>query len=48
MIKLDPELAENPLIFPTAEMSAKLHVFRGTNEDEETRWAEDFSKVTGL
>ena len=48
MIEIDAELAENPLIFPTDEMSARLSVFRGTNEDEETRWSEDFSRVIGL
>ena len=48
MIEMDPELAENPLIFPTDEMSAMLKVFRGTTADEETRWAEAFSRVIGL
>ena len=33
---------------PTEEMTALLHQFRSTSEDEETRWAEDFSKVLGL
>jgi spermidine/putrescine transport system substrate-binding protein len=48
MVAMDPELAENVLIFPTDEMASRLHSFRGTNEDEETRWAEDFSRVIGL
>jgi spermidine/putrescine transport system substrate-binding protein len=48
MLELDPELAENTLIFPTEEMTARLHQFRATNADEETRWAEDFSRVLGL
>jgi hypothetical protein len=28
-------------------MQANLFQFRGTSEDEDTRWAEDFSRVTG-
>jgi hypothetical protein len=29
-------------------MTARLKQFRSTTEDEETRWAEDFSRVLGL
>ena len=48
IIDLDASLAENPLIFPTDDMISRLNQFRATTEDEETRWAEDFSKVAGL
>jgi spermidine/putrescine transport system substrate-binding protein len=48
MLELDPELAENVLIFPTDEMTARLKQFRAVTADEETRWAEDFSRVLGL
>jgi spermidine/putrescine transport system substrate-binding protein len=48
MLALDEDLAANELIFPTEEMTARLHQFRATTADEETRWAEDFSKVLGL
>ena len=48
MLALDEELANNTLIFPTDEMAARLHQFRGVTADEETRWAEDFSRVLGL
>ena len=48
MLALDEELANNSLIFPTEEMTARLHQFRATTADEETRWAEDFSRVLGL
>ncbi len=44
----DPDIGNNPLIFPTDEMTARLHQFRATTADEETRWAEDFSRVLGL
>ncbi len=48
MLALDEELANNTLIFPTEEMTARLHQFRATTADEESRWAEDFSRVLGL
>lgn len=32
---MDPELAENPLINPTAEMRENLHIFRGLSSEEE-------------
>ncbi|HET8785031.1 MAG TPA: extracellular solute-binding protein [Candidatus Limnocylindrales bacterium] len=48
MLEMDPDLASNPLIFPTDDMTARLHQFRATTADEEQRWAEDFSKVAGL
>ena len=48
ILAIDDSLASNTLIFPTDEMTALLHQFRATTEDEETRWAEDFSKVAGL
>jgi spermidine/putrescine transport system substrate-binding protein len=44
----DPDLGNNPLIFPTDDMTARLKQFRAVSADEETRWAEDFSKVLGL
>jgi spermidine/putrescine transport system substrate-binding protein len=47
MVQLDAEIAEEVLIFPTDEMQANLFQFRGTSEDEDTRWAEDFSRVSG-
>lgn len=48
LLEGDPDIANNPLIFPTEEMTARLSQFRATSEDEETRWAEDFSRVLGL
>ena len=48
MLALDEELATNELIFPTEEMTARLHQFRATTAEEETRWAEEFSRVSGL
>ena len=43
----DPELAENPLIFPPDDVLANLHIFKGLAEDEESTWNDKFSEVTG-
>jgi spermidine/putrescine transport system substrate-binding protein len=48
MIKLDPDLANNPLIFPPDDVVARLKQFRAVTADEETAWAEAFNKVLGL
>ena len=48
MIELDPEIANNPLIFPPDDYVARLHQFRATTAEEETAWAEAFSKAMGL
>lgn len=48
MLELDADLAGNPLIFPTDDMTARLHQFRATTAEEEAKWAEDFSRVLGL
>ena len=45
--KSDPELAENPLIFPPADVLSNLHIFKGLAEDEESTWNDKFSEVTG-
>ncbi len=48
MLTLDPELANNPLIFPPADWFARLHQFRATTEVEEVAWVQAFTKVAGL
>lgn len=48
MLELDPDLANNPLIFPPEDWVARLHQFRATTADEETAWDEAFSKIMGL
>jgi len=47
MEKLDPDLAESPLIFPTAEDLAAVKVFRSLTPDEEISFNEAFQKVIG-
>jgi spermidine/putrescine transport system substrate-binding protein len=48
MLKLDEEIANNPLIFPPEDVTARLKQFRAVTADEEQAWGEAFSKVLGL
>jgi spermidine/putrescine transport system substrate-binding protein len=43
----DPDVADNPLIFPDEEVLAASHVFRGLTEDEETRYNKMFQSLIG-
>jgi spermidine/putrescine transport system substrate-binding protein len=43
--KIDPELAENQLIFPDEETLAKVKVFRALSADEEQSFGDMFSDV---
>lgn len=47
MEKLDPELAENPLIFPDAEMSAQVFDMRALTAQEDNQFAQAYQKVLG-
>jgi spermidine/putrescine transport system substrate-binding protein len=48
VVAADPGVGENPLIFPSAEVLTRAHVFRGLTADEETRYNRKFqSLVTG-
>jgi len=48
MVGLDPDIANNPLIFPPDDWVARLHQFRATTAEEETAWSEAFTKAMGL
>jgi spermidine/putrescine transport system substrate-binding protein len=48
MLETEPELANNPLIFPPADWIARLHQFRDTTAAEEVAWSEAFTKAAGL
>jgi spermidine/putrescine transport system substrate-binding protein len=48
MLESDPELANNPLIFPPDDWVARLHQFRATTAEEEMAWSEAFTKAMGL
>ncbi len=44
----NPEVANNPLIFPPADILARLHIFNGLDEATEKYFNDKFSTVTGL
>ena len=48
MLELDADLANNPLIFPPDDWVSRLHIFRATTAEEDTAWAEAFTKAMGL
>jgi len=48
MLETNPDLANNPLIFPPPDWLARLHQFRATTAAEETAWDETFTKIMGL
>ncbi len=48
LAKIDAELADNVLIFPTAEMLSQVSAFRSLDEDEETYFNDQFSALTGV
>ncbi|HST83363.1 MAG TPA: spermidine/putrescine ABC transporter substrate-binding protein [Kineosporiaceae bacterium] len=48
MEKLDPELAEDPFIFPSAEDLAKVKQFRTLTPAEETKYTAQFQSVLGV
>lgn len=45
--KIDPELADNPLVFPDDETKKRLHPFAALDLDTEAQFEEAFSKITG-
>jgi len=47
MANIDPELAENPLIFPDDAMQAASHSFQAMTEDEERTYTDLFQQVIG-
>jgi spermidine/putrescine transport system substrate-binding protein len=48
ILKDDPDLAQNPLIFPTADMVARLHQFKALDATEEQAWSAAFASVAGF
>jgi spermidine/putrescine transport system substrate-binding protein len=45
--KIDPKLATNQLIFPSAATLSKAHIFMGLDSATESRYQNAFSKVSG-
>jgi spermidine/putrescine transport system substrate-binding protein len=48
LVATDPDVANNPLIFPPADILAKLHIFNGLDEATEKYFNDQFAKVSGL
>jgi spermidine/putrescine transport system substrate-binding protein len=48
LLATDPDVANNPLIFPPADILAKLHIFNGLDEATEKYFNDQFAKVSGL
>jgi len=47
LLKKDPEVAKNQLIFPSAATLDKAHVFRGLTAAEETKYNKSFQNLVG-
>lgn len=47
LAKDDPELADSPLIFPSADVLAKVHIFKTLNEADETAYNDKFATLIG-
>jgi len=47
MMKIDKEAANNPLIFPSAAVLAKTHIFKSLTSAQESNYNAMFTKVTG-
>jgi spermidine/putrescine transport system substrate-binding protein len=45
MMKLDPEMADNQLIFPSEESLSKGHVFRSLSSSEEQKYGTQFQAI---
>jgi spermidine/putrescine transport system substrate-binding protein len=48
LLKDDPDIANNPLIFPPADVVARLHSFVALSEADEAYFNETFAKVSGV
>jgi len=46
LVKTDPDTADNPLIFPSAEVLSRSKVFKGLTAAEETKYSRAFSDLT--
>lgn len=48
LIAINPDNANNPLIFPPPDVLARLHVFRGLDQTEEDKYNKAWNTVIGL
>jgi spermidine/putrescine transport system substrate-binding protein len=47
MTKIDPDLAENVLIFPDEKLLSKTYDFMGLDPEKEKAYQDDFARVIG-
>ena len=47
MAQIDPDLADDPLVFPDDETLARVHVFRTLDAADDERYSGQFSQATG-
>lgn len=47
MAKTNPELAENPLVFPDEEMSKRIFDMRSLSAEEDNRYTQAYQKILG-
>ncbi len=47
MASIDKSLVDNPLIFPDDATLSKTHIFKGLNADQEKKYTDMFTKVSG-
>lgn len=47
LVKIDPELADNPLLFPDDETVARTYAFANLAEDVEAEYDAKFAEITG-
>jgi spermidine/putrescine transport system substrate-binding protein len=47
LAKIDPELADDPLLFPDDATRARLYAFADLSDDVEAEFEEAFSAITG-
>ena len=48
LIASDPDMANNPLIFPPEDILSRLHIFVGLSEEDEAYFDEQFATLLGL
>jgi spermidine/putrescine transport system substrate-binding protein len=47
MEQLNPELAENPLVFPDEEMSKRIFDMRSLTAEEDNRYSQAYQRILG-
>ena len=48
LLKDNPDIANNPLIFPPADVVSRLHTFGALSEADEAYFNQKFAKLSGV